>query len=152
MIAVTNVPAGWTVKSVTAGGQNAIDRPFDVPATGVDDLVVTISPRISTLAGVARDANGQTAPASTVAVFPVDMALWPPPGIGSRRIQTTAPARDGAYTFRALPAGEYFVIATDGASDFSDPLARTAIISAASRVTINEGERTTQDLRVVVKR
>ena len=149
---VTSLPAGWTLKSVTAGEQNAVDKPIDVTANGITDLVVTITDQVSTLTGTARDANGQSAPQATVAVFPADKSLWPPPGVASRRIQTAAPGRDGRYSFRGLPAGEYFVVAADWPADFSDTKVLATLVSAVSRVTMSGGEIKTQDVRVMVKR
>ncbi len=152
MASITSLPSGWTLKSVTVGGQNAVDKPFELTSVGVTDLVVTISDRVSTLAGTARDANGQPEPTATVAVFPADKSLWPPPGMASRRIQTTAPGRDGRYSLRGLPAGEYVVVATDWPADFSDATVRSTLMADAVRVTINEGDNKSQDVRVLVKR
>ena len=152
MVVVTALPAGWILKSVTAGGRNAVDGAFEVSMSGVDDMVVTITNRISTLTGTVRDGNGMTVSLATVAVFPADKSLWPPPGIASRRIQTVTPARDGRYSFRGLPAGEYLVVAADVPADFSDGQVRTAFGNSAFRVTISDGETATQDVRLAVKR
>jgi hypothetical protein len=145
MAVVTNVPSGWTLKSVTVSGQNAVDKPFELTPTGITDLVVTISDKVSTLTGTARDANGQPEPMATVAVIPADKALWAPPGMASRRIQTTAPGRDGRYTFRGLPAGEYLVVATDWPADFSDNKVLGTMMADAVRVTMKTAGR---DVRV----
>jgi len=152
MAVVSSLPPGWTLKSVTVGAQNAVDRPFELTLTGVTDLVVTITDRVSTLGGTVRDANGQSQPMATVAVFPVDKALWPPPGMASRRIQTAAPGRDGRFSFRGLPAGEYFVVATDWPADFSVTKVLATLMSDAARVTLNDGESRSQDVRMLVKR
>jgi len=153
MMTVTGIPPGWILKTVTLAGQNVVDKAFDLPAGGVSDLVVTITDQISTLTGIARDTNGQPAPKASVAVFPADKSLWRLPGMASRRVQVAAPGRDGRYTFRGLPAGDYIVTAAEWpAADFSDGNVLTALIPSGSRVTITGGESHTQDLRVVVKR
>ena len=153
-LTATGVPPGWTVKSaVRANGDNIYDRPFDLTMSGVDDIVVTLTDRISTLEGVARRANGEPAVTATVAVFPTDRALWRLPGVGSRRVQVAAPARDGRYSFRDLPSGEYFVVAVEWPSaDFSDPQVLSALMPSATRVTIGEGQNVRTDLRVTVTR
>ena len=150
MMTVIGVPPGWILKSVTAGGQNVVDQAFDVPASGVSDVVVTITDQISTVSGFARDGDGKPAAAATVAVFPTNKALWRLPGMASRRVQTAAPGRDGRYTFLGLPSGEYFVIATDWhGADFSDGRVLTTLIPSASRMLLSDGGTQTQDLRVV---
>jgi hypothetical protein len=147
------LPPGWILKTITLAGQNVVDKAFELPSGGVTDVVVTITDQISTITGIARDSNGQPAPKATVAVFPADKALWRLPGMASRRVQTAAPGRDGRYTFRGLPAGDYIVVASDWPSaDFSDGNVLTTLLPSGERVTITGTESRTQDLRVVVKR
>jgi hypothetical protein len=150
--AVSNLPPGWVLKSVTAGTQNAADKLFELTSAGITDLIVTITDKVSALVGTARDGNGQVEPTATVAVFPADKTLWAPPGMASRRVQTTAPARDGRYGFRGLPAGEYLVVATDWPADFSDNKVLATLMTDAVRVVIAEGGTSSQDVRVLVKR
>ncbi|HEX5071048.1 MAG TPA: carboxypeptidase-like regulatory domain-containing protein [Vicinamibacterales bacterium] len=153
MMTVAGVPPGWILKSVTSGGQNIVDKPFDLAGGGLSDVVVTITDQISTLSGIVRDANGNAASGSVVAAFPQDRSLWRLPGMASRRVQTALPGRDGRYSFRGLPAGDYIVVAVDGgAPDFSDPGVLTPLSGSGSRVTISDGETRTQDLRAVVMR
>jgi hypothetical protein len=155
VVTVGGVPAGWVLKTVTAGGQNAVDTPFDVGSTGVNDMVITITDRISVVAGTVRDANGRPSGSATVGVFPMNKTLWRLPGLGSRRVQVAIPGRDGRYTFRGLPAGEYFVVAVDGAAvDFSDPSALNSLMAlpATARVTLADGDSKTQDLTVTIVR
>jgi len=150
---VAGIPPGWILKSVTTNGQNAVDRTFQLPPSGIDDMVVTITNQISIVTGVVRDSNGQPAGQATVASFPVDRGLWRLPGMASRRVQVAAPGRDGRYTFRGLPSGEYYVAAVEWPSaDFSDGQVLSAIIPFASRVTLADGETKSQDLRVTVMR
>jgi hypothetical protein len=153
LIAVSTVPLGWMLKSVTVGGQSATDKPIDLTATGIADVVVTITNKVSALTGAVRDGNGQAASHATVVVFPVDKSLWISPGLISNRIRTIAPSRDGRYSFPGLPAGEYFVAAVDApTTDLSESKALAKFISVASRVVIGDGESKVQDLRVEVIR
>ena len=153
VMSVPTLPAGWVLKSITTRGQDAVDRPFELTGSGVDDMVVTITTRISTLAGVVTDDGGRPAPMATVVVFPVDKSLWRLPGIASRRVQTAAPGRDGRFTFRGLPAGDYYVVAAEwAAADFSDGQVLTRLIPSAGRLTLADGGAVSRDLRVVVIR
>ncbi len=150
---IANVPPGWILKSVTTGGRDALDRSIEVTVAGVDDIVVTITNRVSTLTGIVRTASGQPAVAATVAVFPTDQSFWRLPEMAFERIWTAAPGRDGRYTFRGLPPGEYLVVAADWpTADFADGGVLTALASSATRVAIGDGESRTQDLRVTVIR
>ena len=149
MIRVFGLPTGWSVQSATAGGKDAIDRLFELPATGVTDLVITIANRQSQVAGMVRDANGQPAPLATVIVFPVDKSMWPVVGIPSRRAVLIAPGRDGRYRVTGLPAGEYVVAASEAASfDLSDARLLTSLAGYAQHITLNEAESRTLDLVV----
>ena len=153
MMSVTNLPPGWVLKTVTSNGQNIVDRSFTIGSSGLTDVVVSITNQISSITGIVRDMDGKTSSNPTVAAFPTDKTLWRLPGMGSRRVQTAAPARDGRYTFRSLPAGEYYVVAVDSPSaDFSDSNVLNALISFAQKVTLGEGESRTQDLRMAVMR
>ena len=103
------------------------------------------------MTGLARDAEGRAVASSVVAMFPTDKTLWRLPGMQSRRMVTTAPDRGGRFTFKGLPAGDYFVVAADWPSqDLSDANVLLALIQHAQRLTLSEGESRTLDLRVVV--
>jgi len=150
MITVTGIPGGWVLKSVTSAGQNIVDKSFDLSASGLSDVVVTLTDAISSITGIARDGAGKPAPAATVAVFPADRALWRIPGMASRRVLTAAPARDGRYSFRGLPAGDYIIVAAEWpTADFSDGRVLATLMADGTRVTLADGGSVTQDLRVV---
>lgn len=152
-MSVTGLPAGWVVQSVMTGGIDAADRPFELSAAGVDDMVVTITDRISELSGTVRESTGQISRSAAVAVFPTDKALWPTPGLVSRRAQIAAPGRDGRYAIRGLPTGEYFVVAVGGAhADVADPESLASLAAAAMPVTLVAGQRRTLDLAVAIVR
>ena len=73
--------------------------------------------------------------------------------MGSRRVQTVAPGRDGRYTFTGLPPGDYIVAAAEWpGADFSDGAVLSTLIALGSRITIADGGTQAQDLRVMVHR
>lgn len=150
-MSLTTQPSGWTLKSITTGGQNAIDKTFELTPSGITDMVVTFTDKRSVVTGAVRDADGEPGTTATVAVFPADRGLWRLPGMASRRVQTVAPNREGRYTFGGLPDGEYFIVAADWpTADFSDGQVLTKTMPFASRVTIAGGQTVTQDLKVAV--
>jgi hypothetical protein len=114
---------------------------------------VTLVDRVTTLTGTARDADGRPASGAWIAAFPVDKNLWRRAGLASRRTQVVLPGRAGQYSVKGLPAGEYFVVATTGASlDFSDPKILSSLIPDASRVGLQDGDSKSLDLRAIVRR
>ena len=150
VINVTGVPGGLVLKSVMARGTDAVDTPVEIGPGGLTDVVVTLTRRVSAVTGMVRGADGRPAPMAAVGVFPVSRALWRRAGMASRRVQATSPGRDGIYAFSGLPAGEYFIVATEGPHpDFSDPAVLTSLIPAATRVTLDDGGRLTVNLQAV---
>jgi uncharacterized protein (DUF2141 family) len=141
---------GWFVKSIVTGGVDVVDDAFDVRANeDVSDAVITLTDRVTEVSGRLVDANGAPVPDFTVIIFPADAALWP---LGQpRRIQGVRPAQDGRFTFRNLAPGAYLIGAADDAdrSDWLDPeFLKTLAASGALKLTVAEGERKVQDLRV----
>ena len=61
-----------------------------------------------------------------------------------------ATGRDGTYTFRGIPAGAYRIaVVTDvDPADLVSPVFLESLRSAASAVTVAEGEKKTLNLRV----
>ena len=149
-----NLPRGWIVKSVMARGQDAADVPVDLPEGGLDNVVVTLTDKISRVAGVVHGPSDKPVTNATVVVFPVDRAMWRRVGMQSRRTQTYVPRRDGMYmSFRASARQGPYVVATEGeVPDFSDPVVLTSLIPAALKITLSEGEQKTADLRAVPRR
>jgi hypothetical protein len=62
----------------------------------------------------------------------------------------TRPATDGTFGVKALPPGEYFVVAlTDLESgEWNDPTLLEQLVPSSARVTLRDGETTTQDFRI----
>jgi hypothetical protein len=152
MMSVAAGVAGWVVKTITAGGRDAIDRPFELTSAGVNDVVITFTNRPTRLTGIARDSDGNpAAPGAVVAIFPTDRTLWRLPGMQSRRMVNVVPDRGGQFSITGLPPGEYYLVAADWPSrEFADADVISALVPHAQRVTLAEAETRHQDLRVVV--
>ena len=144
------LPTGWTVKSIVAAGSSVdhADVPVDV-RVGLETppLTVTLTSNKTELAGTLQDAAGRPAPAFTMVAFTTDAKIW---GTSSRRVQITRPADDGKFSIVNLPAGEYFLAAVTGVEDgqWTDAKFLSTLVPAATRITIVDGQRTVQDLKM----
>jgi hypothetical protein len=84
-------------------------------------------------------------------LFTADRTFW---GLGSRRTAQARPQPDGSYRISSLPPGEYYVSAVvqvDG-NDFTDPTFFEQLIDASFKITLAEGEKRVQDLRLAGER
>ncbi len=136
------------VKSAIVNGQDSLDVPFEVPADGdITNAVVTVTDRVSELSGTVVWPAAASASGYTVVIAPVDRQYWT---AGSRRIQSVRPSSAGRYVFRGLPAGSYLLAAVTDLEPgrLYDPAFLKALAGAAVPVTITDGGRQTQDIRL----
>ncbi len=139
-------PNGWWLRSALVDGRDLLDRPFTVGDTDLTNVTLTFSDRHTELAGTLTTADGRPAPDYVVITLPEDRPLWS----AARRIQQARPATNGRFVFTDLPPGTYRLAAvTDVAEENwrgEDFLA--AVAPAGVKVTIREGEKKVQDLRI----
>jgi Carboxypeptidase regulatory-like domain len=139
---------GWVLKSIVAGDRDVADVPLDVkPGEDVKGLVVTMTDQVTELTGSVVDQAGRTTANFPIVVFSTDRATWT---IGSRRIQQGRPTSAGTFTITGLPAGEYYVCAvTDLApDDLYDPAFLEQLAAASFTITLAEGEKRTETLKL----
>jgi hypothetical protein len=141
-------PSRWMPKSVVVGGRDLLDVPLEIrPQDDLRDVVVTLTDRVTSLSGTVFDQAGRPTPAFPIVVFPTDRVYWAP---GSRRVQQVRPASDGTFRLTGLAAGEYFVCAaTDlDPDDLGDPYFLEQLIAGSFKITIADGEKKVQDLKL----
>jgi len=142
-------PDIWTVKSITLDGRDVTDTAFEVrPGEDVTGLVLTLTDRPSELSGRLLDHAGNPALGFPIVVFSTDRTQWT---MGSRRVRQVRPSSDGKYRVTGLPAGEYFVGAvTDlDPNDLWDTVFLEQLAASGSlKVTLADGEKKTQDLKL----
>ena len=139
---------GWMLLSSMVNGVDTLDIPL-VVSSGANVMggLLTLTDRAAQITGALQDSTGRTPSEYTIVVFPADPALWLP---RARRIQASRPSADGAFTFAALPPGEYLVAALEDveAGEWFDPAFLQRVSQAAIRISLSAGERKTQEIRV----
>ena len=145
-----NAPAAnnkWTMKASTANGREAFEAPLRVNPNETLDWTVTYTDKPTSLTGVFQESSGRAATDYYILVFSADRKYWTP---GSRRVRTTRPATDGAFSVKGLPPGEYFLGAlTDlETGEWNDPTLLEQLVPSSATVTLRDGETTTKDVRI----
>jgi hypothetical protein len=139
---------GWFLGSTTVDGQDSLDFPVEVkPSQNISGAVVTFVDRQSELSGAITNERAEPVPDYSLIIYPADNRYWTPQ---SRRIQSTRPATDGRFTFRNLPAGDYRLapVFDPEPGSWFDPAFLQQLDGAAVRVSIGDGEKKEQTLRV----
>jgi hypothetical protein len=136
------------IKSVVVGGVDHTDRPITVSSANIDDMVVTLTSRTASISGRVRDARGVDMIEGAVVVFPTDTTLWTRFGFNPPRIKAASFFGAAGYRLAGLPAGEYYVVASDVslAHVWQDPRFFPAAAASAARVSLNWGTTATLDL------
>jgi hypothetical protein len=139
----------WWLRSAMVGGHDVLDHPLEIGAGTADisGAVLTFTDRHTELQGRLTTAAGQPASDLVVVVFPADRAFWRP---GARRLRLTRPSTDGEYRFTDLPPGEYLLAALTDADpkEWQQTTFLEQVAAAAVKVTIGDGAKVHQDLRI----
>ncbi len=140
VIRVQGMPQGWTLKSVTIDGTDATDRAFEFrPGNNVTGVVITLTDRISEIAGTVRDSRGQPVADYVLVAFSEDNKLW---GAQSRYVQTTRPNQNGAFTIKGLPPGRYLAAVVPALENGmqNDPAVLEQLRAGAANFSLTEGQ------------
>jgi hypothetical protein len=144
----TGIPAGYRVKSVTAGGRDVTVDGFDLAAGPIGDMVITLTQQANEVKGVVRNAQDRPDGDAAVLAFPTDRRLWTSTGQNPVYIANVHVSQKGNYSIKGLPAGEYFVVATfSGTSLTTDAETLERLAPFAERIRLVEGQAMTLNLR-----
>jgi Carboxypeptidase regulatory-like domain len=141
-------PGGWYLGSVAIDAQEALDFPLDVrPNQSVSNAIVTFTDKQTELTGTVVNDRSQPVVDYSLIIYPADKRFVT---AFSRRIQTTRPATDGRFSFRNLPAGEYRLVPVldPEPGSWLDPAFLEQLDSGATRISLSEGEKKDQTVRV----
>ena len=142
-----NAP-GWVLKSAISGGRDISQIPVDLQDTDASGIVVTFFDRPAQLSGIVHTSGGDIDATAMVLIFPADYRQEIESGISPRRLRSVRAGSDGRYTTSGMLPGEYYVAAvTENSMDASDITRMlNAVAGLATRVTLAESEKHTQDL------
>jgi hypothetical protein len=137
----------WTIKNSVANGRDAFESPLRVMPNQAVEWTITYTDLPTAIAGIFQDRGGRAATDYYMLLFPADRNYWTP---GSRRIRTTRPDSEGAFSLKGLPPGDYLLAAlTDLENgEWNDPALLEQVLPAAARVTLRDGQTTNQDFRI----
>jgi hypothetical protein len=139
----------WLLKSARVGDVDAADRPFDVvPNKDLSNIVLTFTDRISELTGTLLDGANRPTAAMSVILFGTDRSMW---SQRSRRLRfPVRTGADGRFRFASVLPGEYFLaVLTDyEPGDLYKPEFLEQVAAASMKITIAEGEKKVQDLKI----
>jgi protocatechuate 3,4-dioxygenase beta subunit len=142
----------WVLRSAIFQGRDTLDLPLEVqPGRDVADMIVTLTDRPAEISGQLTDQLDRPAPEYAIVAFSTDRAHW-----------TSAPRRvsgvvrvgsDGTFVVRGLPPGEYFLAAlTDpDPAQLGDPSFLEYLATASQRITLAEGEKKVEDLKLAAR-
>jgi hypothetical protein len=143
----TEPGSGWMLKSVEVNDRDVADLGLDVGAGDVEGMTITLTDRPSELTGQVQVGDEAAAAQYQVVVFSTDRTYW---RTGSRRVMSAQPSSDGRFVLAGLPAGDYHLaVVTDlDTRELASQTFLESLIASAIPVTMAEGERKRQDIRI----
>ena len=139
---------GWAIRSVRLNGTDVTDAGFEVKGNQeISGLEVELTNKLTSISGLVTNARGETLKDYSTLVFAQDPARW----TGNTRYQSMGrPDQDGRFKISGLPPGDYYIIALDrlDIGESGDPEFLERIRTKASRLSLEEGETKTLDLKI----
>jgi hypothetical protein len=145
---VNNPPPGWFMKSVTHESTDITDSGMDFKegqqTSGVE---IVLTQRVTDVSGTVQDARARPVTDFVVVAFAPDNGKW---GYMTRYIRTARPNQEGRFSIKGLPPEDYYLIALDylEPGEEGDPEQLERLKSAATRVTLADGESRTMTLKL----
>ena len=143
---VYSLPAGGYVREISIGGRPVEGREIDVPAGGLEDLVISIAYDAGKIAG--KVDQGEMPPLET-GLHPALRFVWLiAEGEHARFIEYLfRPANpDGSFEMDGLPPGRYRAFAP-AQEDVGDPLIARKLAPWSKQVEVRSGQTVTVDLK-----
>jgi protocatechuate 3,4-dioxygenase beta subunit len=139
---------GWTIRSVRLNATDVTDAGFEIKGSQeIGGLEVELTNKLTTISGLVTNARGDALKDYSTIVFAQDSARW----TGNTRYMSVGrPDQDGRFKISGLPPGDYYIIALDrlDTGEAGDPEFLERIRTKASRLSLDEGETKTLDLKI----
>jgi hypothetical protein len=151
LIRPSNGSRTWLLQSVTIGGRDVTDTPFQVRSgEAIANAALVFTDKQSEINGTLTTDHGTPSPEYTVLAFPTDATLWRPL---SRQIMTARPDQTGKYRIRGLPPGDYYLATVDPSQqgEWFEPAYLDEHRAGAVRIGLSEGDVKTKDFTVSLK-
>lgn len=138
---------GWAARTAVIDGHDSLDDPVEIGSNDIRGAEIRFTDTPTEISGDLLDASGHPAPEYFIILFPTDKSYWVPQ---SRRIQSARPTSAGKFSFKNLPAGEYFITAVTDVEQgqWFDPAFLAELVGASAKITLADGEKKTQSLRI----
>jgi hypothetical protein len=145
-----SLPAGWTIKSITANGVDISDAAVEFRAGDRVSMRVELTDRVTQVTGSVRSDRPLTG--ATVVIFADEPAKWTS---NSRFVKTARLTDAGQFTVNGLPPhSRYLAVAID----FIEPgepqnpeFLQRAKTAASSAFSLSAGDQRTLDLPLVIR-
>jgi hypothetical protein len=139
--------AAWWGRSAILGERDLFDGLIDVGRASMTDVVVTFTDKRSELSGTLQTSTGAPASDVFVVAYATNPALW---GLRARRVQAVRPGVDGRFSIKDLPPGDYYLSAVTDVEqeELQEPKFLEELVKASIKISIAEGEKKVQDLRM----
>jgi protocatechuate 3,4-dioxygenase beta subunit len=142
--------APWSVKSATIDGRDAFETAFDIAAGRPPGaIVVTMTSRLPQLSATITDEANKPIPNMMFVLFSASREHWI--GSNARRVRLVSrPTDEGVFQFGSMLPGEYYlaVVTEIEPTDLSDPSYLDQLVPAAIKLTLADGDRKVQNLRI----
>ena len=150
-VRAVGAPQGWYFKGATLNGRDVTDLPLDVAGTDLTGVLLTFTDKQTELTGTVTTNDGAADLTASVIVFPAERDSWNEHGNSPRRLRNIRPDTRGGFSITGLPAGRYYVAATreSTAAEWQDPRFLDALSNGASIITLGDGQKASQSLKVV---
>jgi uncharacterized GH25 family protein len=145
-----DLPSGWYLKSLTIGGIDATETPFDFGFSehAFTDAEILLSPLGGTISGAVTQTARTRASSFVALAFSTTRDRW---FTGSQYVRQGSGGANGSFDLVGLPPGDYFVIALErlDATDWQTADVLESLAQSATRVTVAEGQLVSTELRLV---
>ena len=143
-----SLPQQWMMRSVTLDGAVVTDEALDpVPQRAITGVVITLTDRVTDVAGTVTSARGEAVKEFAVVLQPAE----PKVGIAQNRyLRVGRPDQEGRFDVRGLPPGDYYATAVEALEQTRewDPEYQGTLRTAGRSFTLREGESVTLQLKL----